>query len=110
MSDLLFAISSGSNSRKAVVADVTLGQPLTFPNLFIGDQPKDVDIFILDPPSELSTSALDASGSVTFHELPCAGATGVDFSIDAVLGSELHNEPSVRVTGTFGGPINEPPG
>jgi hypothetical protein len=93
---------------RAVVADVTLGQPLTFPNNFVFDQPEDVDIFVLDPPNELSTQDDRSSGSVTFQELRCTGGS-VRFSIDAVIGSEFGNGPSVRVTGSFSAPIGQPP-
>lgn len=95
---------------RAVVADVTLGEPLPFPNSFIWDQPKDADLFVGDPPNELSTSEGQSSGSITFHQLQCGSGGEVRFSIDAEVGSELFGAPSVAVTGTFRAPIGQPPG
>jgi hypothetical protein len=94
---------------RAVVADVTLGQPLSFPNNFVFDQPKDVNIFVLDPPNELSTQEDESSGSITFQKLGCGSGDEVQFSIDAVIGSEFSDGTPVSVTGTFRAPIGQPP-
>jgi hypothetical protein len=94
---------------RAVVADVTPGQPLTFPNEFVFDQPKDVDVFVGDPPNELSTQAGGSSGSLTFQELQCGAGGRVSFTIDAVIGSEFGDGPPVSVTGSFSAPIGQPP-
>ena len=55
---VLFRGPSAADPRwhlRAVAADVKLGQPMTFPNGFVFDQPKDVDVFVFDPPNALST-------------------------------------------------------
>ena len=94
---------------RAVVGDVTLGDPLLFPNSFNFDQPKEVNIFVVDPPNELSTQDDQSGGSITFQQLDCGNAGEVQFSIDAVIGSELGDGPSVNVTGTFRAPIGQAP-
>ena len=94
---------------RAVVGDVTLGDPLLFPNSFIFDQPKDVNIFVFDPPNELSTQDDQSGGSITFQQLDCGNDGEVQFSIDAVIGSELGDGPSVGVTGTFRAQMGQAP-
>lgn len=93
----------------AVVADVTIGLPLAFPNYHGWDEPKDADIFIGDPPNELSTQTAESSGSITFQHLQCGSGNKVEFSIDATIGSEFGNGPSVTVKGTFRAVIGQPP-
>jgi hypothetical protein len=95
---------------KIVVADVTLDEPINLPVNFIWDQPEHGSLFILDPPNELSSAADDCSGSITIHRLICGNDGGIEFSIDAVIGSEFHGGGSVTVTGSFvaphtGGPV-----
>jgi hypothetical protein len=106
---ILFAGPNSGWDLRAIVADVTLGQPLSFPNIFVSDQPKDVHIFVLDPPNELSTQEEESSGSITFQQLDCGSGGNVQFSIDAVIGSEVSDDMSVHVTGTFRGPIGTLP-
>ena len=94
---------------KAVVSDVTVGNPLTFPNIFLSSQPRKVDIFVLDPPNELSTSTDKSSGSITFQKLSCASGGEVQFSINATIGSEYHDLQSITVAGTFRAPMGQAP-
>jgi hypothetical protein len=94
---------------KAVASDVTVGTPRTFPNLFISDQPKGVDIFVLDPPNELSTSTDNSSGSITFQKLNCGTGGEVQFSINATIGSEFGDGPSITMAGAFRSPIGQAP-
>lgn len=93
----------------AVRADVVIGQPNTFPNTFIADDPSGVDMFILDPPNELSTQADDSSGSITFTELNCSMGGAVAFTIDAIVGSEFSDLPSISASGSFRGRVGPPP-
>ena len=86
---------------RAVVGDIEIGEPLAFPNYLIWDQPDSVHIFLFDPPNELATDTEESSGYIVFHRLPCQGGADVDFSIDAVLGSEYGDMPSVAVRGHF---------
>ena len=98
---------------RAVVADVVIGQPLAFPNSFVFDLPKDVDLFVADssddPPNDLSSQDGRSSGFITFQKLQCGSGGEVQFSIDAVIGSEFHDGPSVSVTGAFRAAIDPPP-
>jgi len=94
---------------RAVVADVKIGEALTFPNNFVFDLPQGVDLFLADLPNELSTQSSRSSGSITFQKLQCGSGGEVQFSIDAVIGSEFGNGPSVNVTGTFRAAIGQPP-
>jgi len=98
-----FASSTSENGwmLKAVVGDVEIGDTLYFPNFFIWDQPDSVHMFLLDPPNELATNTEESSGYIVFHSLPCPVGRTVDFSINAVLGSEYHDMPSVTVHGRF---------
>src|ERR1700752_67368 len=87
--------------RRAVVAGVTLGEPLPFPNDSVWDQPNHVSIFVLDPPNELSTHEPESSGSIVFQRLDCGSDGDVEFTIDAVIGSEFGDSTPVHVAGTF---------
>lgn len=86
---------------EAVVDDIAIGDTLRFPNYFTWDQPDSVRLFLLDPPNELSTATEESGGFIVFHRLPCPSGMIVDFSIDAVLGSELGDMPWVAVRGRF---------
>ena len=93
----------------AVVADVALGVPLTFPNHYGWPDPRDVQIFVGDPPNELSTQTEESSGSITFQQLQCGSGNEVEFSIDATIGSEFGNGTSITVKGSFRAVIGQPP-
>ena len=94
---------------RAVIADVTVGEPNGFPNGFAFDQPTGVDLFVFDPPNELSTQDDGSSGTITFQNLPCETGAVVEFSIDAVVGSEFQGGAPVHVGGTLRASIGEPP-
>jgi len=94
---------------KAVVADVELEAPMTFPNYFVWDQPDGVVIFLLDLPNELATDTVDSGGTIVFHSIPCPDGDRIDFTIDAVLGSEYSDMPAVTVCGRFTGEVTGPP-
>ena len=57
----------------------------------------------------LSSDFEDASWSITFHKFPCPDGDTVEFSIDAVLESELGNMSSVAVTGCLTAALATPP-
>ena len=50
-------------------------------------------MFLHDPPNELATDTNESSGFIVFRRLPCPSGTTVDFSIDAILGSEYGDMP-----------------
>jgi hypothetical protein len=93
----------------AVLQDVRIGVPMAFPNYFVWDHPDSALIFLLDPPNELSTQQQAARGYVTFYQLPCSSSAQVDFWIDAVLGSEFGDGPSVAMKGRFSAPSRQHP-
>ena len=95
---------------RAVISDVSIGTQLAFPNEYIWDEPKDADLFTYDPPNECSTQDGRSSGHIVFQELSCGAGGTVRFSIDAVVGSEFGNGPSITVQGDFQGPVGQPPG
>jgi len=86
---------------QGVVGDIEIGDTLRFPNSFIWNQPDGVLLFLLDPPNELATSMEESGGFMVFHRLPCSSGSTVDFSIDAVMGSEFGDMPPVTVRGRF---------
>lgn len=94
---------------RAVVRDVTLGEPLSFPNYFVWNQPDSAHIFVFDPPNELATNTEESRGTITFHKLPCPVPGWIDFSIDAVVGSEYGDMPSISVRGRFSGRVMQIP-
>jgi hypothetical protein len=94
---------------RAVLRDVRTGQPLSFPNDFNWDEPEGAHIFLFDDPNELATDTDDSGGTITFHQLPCPSGSMVDFSIDAVLGSEYGDMPPVSARGRFTARVTAPP-
>lgn len=94
---------------RAVLSDVAIGAPMPFPNYFIWNEPDSVSIFLFDPPNELATDTEESSGTIVFHQLPCPTGTSVDFTLDAVMGSEYGDLPTVAVRGRFEGQITGAP-
>ena len=92
----------------AVRTDVTIGVPLTFPNTFRFDQPRNADLFILDEPNELSTSTSSSGGTIVFQQLNCTPGGRVEFTIAATVGSEVGGPP-VSVAGRVNAPVGEAP-
>lgn len=62
-----------------------------------------INMFILDTSTgnELNSTISGSSGTITIHSFKCSPPVTIDLSIDAVIGSEYHNEPAVIVSGTF---------
>jgi hypothetical protein len=94
---------------RAVVGDIEAGDTLPFPNYFVWDQPDGVLLFLLDPPNELATNTEESGGFIVFHRLPYPSGKTVDFSIDAVMGSEYGDMPPVSVRGRFTARVTGPP-
>jgi len=93
----------------AVLADVTLGEPLLFPNDFIYTDAHGVPIFVWDPPNELATWSYESAGSIVFQLLGCGPSEEVQFSINATIGSEFFNGPPITVQGDYRGTVSGPP-
>ena len=86
----------------AIPADVTLEEPLVFPNPWTWPEPDSAGFFVLDRKNEASTMTEDSQGSIVFHKLDCTeGGAGIDFTVDARIGSEFGDGPWITVTGTF---------
>jgi hypothetical protein len=96
-------------SLDAVLADVTIGEPLLFPNSFIYTDPDSVLIFVWDPPNELSTQEHTSAGFIVFQALGCGASEQVQFSIDATIGSEFGDGTPITVQGDFRATISGPP-
>jgi hypothetical protein len=61
-----------------------------------------VSMFAADMTNELSSDDQDSSGSITVHSFSCTATTiQIDFSVDAILGSEFGDGPPMRVQGSF---------
>jgi hypothetical protein len=86
---------------EAALADIELDQPISFPATTSGNEPRRVLLFLNDGPNELSSFEGESGGTITFHALPFPGGGTVEFTIDAVLGSEYGNGPPVAVNGYF---------
>lgn len=94
----------------AVLADVEENQRIELPNEFVWNQPRGADVFVYDPPNELSSQSDGSSGWIQFGEVDCdEDDGGVDFRIDAVLGSEFGDGDPMTVRGRFRSPITARP-
>jgi len=94
---------------QAVISDVKIGEEMKFPNTFTWNQPEGVLLFVLDDPNELSTQEEESRGGIVFQKSSCGTGGEVQFSIDAVIGSEFSGGDSLKVSGTFYAPITGPP-
>lgn len=94
---------------RAVYGDFASGDTLRFPSSFVWDQPDSAHLFLFDPPNELSTGEAEAGGYIVFRQLPCPGSGAVEFEIDAILGSEYGDLPTVSVRGRFRHAYTGPP-
>ena len=92
----------------AVVADVVIGTPLTFPNTYVFDQPRRAEFFVNDPPNEVSSSETASTGSITFQQLNCVVGGRVAFTVSAVLASEVGGG-SISVSGKLSAPVGQAP-
>ena len=95
---------------RVVRRDVRIGEPLSFPNTFIWNEPKGADMFVHDPPNELSTQTANTTGAVIIEQLDCSPDGGIRFTVEAIVGSEFGDLPPVTVTGNFSSPWTGPPG
>lgn len=61
-----------------------------------------VSMFVADFGNDLSSDTAGSSGTITVHSFSCnSTAMQLDFSVDAILGSEFGGAPSMFVKGTF---------
>lgn len=93
----------------AVSRDIMLGQPIGFPNEFVSSRPRGAQLFVATPRIEASSAEEEGSGSLTFLRASCEVGDLVEFSVRAVLGSELFGGTRVRVSGTYRGYVSAPP-
>jgi len=93
----------------AVRRDLEIGRQIEFPNDFVSTRPRGALLFAFDGAIEASTAEEESSGSMAFSQLSCRLGGVVEFSIDAVLGSELFNGKLVRVSGTYRGHVSRRP-
>ena len=72
---------------------------------------RETALFVLDAPrdNELSSAQEQASGTIEVEEWGCERGDEVRLSVDATLGSEFFEAPTVRVEGTVETEIGEPP-
>ena len=85
----------------AVLADVVIGEPRRFPNVWSWPNPDSVSIYAGDPPNQTATFTEGAAGWIIFQQLDCTEGGVVEFTIDARLGSMLADGPWIDVQGSF---------
>jgi hypothetical protein len=93
----------------AVRHDLEVSRRINFPNEFVSKRPRGVLLFVAASAIEASTAEEESSGSLVFSRVSCRLGGVVEFSIDALLGSELFNGKSVRVSGTYRGHVSKRP-
>lgn len=93
----------------AVRRDIKVGRPIEFPNEFVYTRPRRAQVFVYDAAIEASTAEEESSGSMVFSRLSCKLGGVVEFSIDAVLGSEFSDGEPVQVSGTYRGLLSKRP-
>lgn len=93
----------------AVRRDLAIGRPIEFPNAFVSTKPRGAQIFAYSGAIEASSAEEESSGSIVFSQVSCRLGGTVEFSVEAVLGSELFGGKPVRVSGTFRGRVSQSP-
>jgi hypothetical protein len=96
---------------RAVQGDVASGRRIKFPTSINYDKPEDALLFVAQrkPLIEASTNEEEASGWMAFSQSSCELGGVVEFTIHAILDSELFEGTRVRVNGTFSGQVGEAP-
>jgi hypothetical protein len=79
----------------AVRRDLEVGKPIEFPNEFVSSRPHGAQLFVASGRIEASTAEEESTGSMVFSRMSCRLGGLIEFSIDAVLGSELFDGKSV---------------
>lgn len=90
----------------AVRRDLEIGRPIDFPNDFVSRRPRGALLFVAAAGIEASTAEEESSGSLVFSQASCRLGGVVEFSIDALLGSELFGGKTVRVKGSYRGRVS----
>ena len=90
----------------AVRRDLEAGKPIAFPNSFVSTRPRGAQLFVFGPSIEASSAEEESSGSIVFSRFGCELGDVVEFSVDAVLGSELFGGTRVSVAGTYRGRVS----
>lgn len=94
----------------AVRRNLKTGRQIEFPNDFVSTRPRGALLFVFDTSIiEASSAEEESSGSMVFSQVSCRLGGVVEFSVDAVLGSEFFNGKRVRVSRTFRGHVTERP-
>jgi hypothetical protein len=93
----------------AVTRDIVPGQPIEFPNEFVSSRPRGAQLFVATPRIEASSAEEESSGSLVFSRASCQVGGLIQFSVRAVLGSELFGGTRVRVSGAYRGYVSETP-
>lgn len=93
----------------AIRRSLEIGQPIEFPNDFVWNRPRGAHLFVAAGRIEASTAEEESSRSLVFSRASCRLGGVVEFSIDAVLGSELFGGKAVKVSGTYRGHVSKPP-
>jgi hypothetical protein len=93
----------------AVRRDIKVGRPIEFPNEFVYTRPRRAQVFVYDAAIEASSAEEESSGSMVFSRLNCKLGGVVEFSIDAILGSEFSDGEPVQVSGTYRGRVSKRP-
>jgi hypothetical protein len=93
----------------AVRRDLEIGERIDFPNEFVWNRPRGAQLFVAAGRLEASSAEEESSGSIAFSRATCRLGSVVEFSVDAVLGSELFEGDPVRVSGTYRGRVSKPP-
>ncbi len=91
----------------AVRRNLEPGKPIDFPNSFVSTRPRGAQLFVFSPSIEASSAEEESSGSIVFSRFGCEPADVIEFTVDAVLGSELFNGASVRVSGSNRGYVTQ---
>jgi len=83
------------------------GETVTLPTTVVAPSKVErISMFVADIPTgnELSSESEGSTGTITVHSFRCtATAIQIRFSVDAVLGSEFWDGPSMTVHGSFEG-------
>ena len=88
-------------SLDVVLRDFRPGRTIRFPHDFVWNRPTGAVLFVLDPSNELSSAEENSRGYVVLRRASCKPGARIEFTVRAVLGSELHDARSVSVRGRF---------
>lgn len=95
----------------AVAEDAARVRSIRFPVGITDGNPRGAAVFVYDrrTDNEASSEEEESRGRIAFARVGCTLGTTIRFTVSGTLGSEISQQPSIRVSGTYEGMLGKRP-